>query len=232
MVVGNGMPPNENNYLQLHESGVNQFSISLDFGGEGQDEFRGHSGLYKHWQQTLPRLAKSGLRHVLLNTAITKANVREILPLAREAIEWSVNISYSAYTALRTRDEDYCVKTRDNIGILRHTINELAALRKRDNHIANPEAILMNALKFLEQGYLSDCKAGIRRVTVMLGGSLVPCSMHRSKYDAQREMVEEFSRTNQCNSCYCGLRSYSSLLLLNHVRSIPYYRKRLFGWDI
>ena len=223
---------NENNYLQLHELGVNQFSISLDFPDERQDEFRGRSGLYKHLEQTLPRLAKLGFRDILLNTAITKANVKEILPLARKAIEWGVDISYSAYTPLRTRDEDYCVKSREDIGILRQAINELAALRKRDNHVANPEAILMNTLKFLEQGYLSDCKAGIRSVTVMPDGSLVPCSMHRSKYNTQKDLVERFSRTNQCNSCYCGLRSYSELSLLNHVRSIPHYSKRLFARDI
>jgi MoaA/NifB/PqqE/SkfB family radical SAM enzyme len=66
---------------------VNQFSISLDLAGERQDEFGGHSGLYKQLEQILPRLAKSGFRHVLLNTAITRANVGEILPLARKAIE-------------------------------------------------------------------------------------------------------------------------------------------------
>ena len=232
ILVSNGMLLNENNYLQLHEFGVNQFSISLDFPDERQDEFRGRSGLYRHLELTLPRLAKFGFRDVLLNTAITKANLKEILPLARRAIEWDVDISYSAYTALRTRDEDYCVKSREDIDILRQTIKELTALRKRDNHIANPEAILVNTLKFLEQGYLSECKAGVRSVTVMPDGSLVPCSMHRSKYATQKEMVEKFSRTNRCNSCYCGLRSYSELSLLGHLKSIPYYSKRLFARDV
>ena len=232
VLVSNGMLLDEDNYLQLHELGVSQFSISLDFPDERQDEFRGRAGLYKHLEQTLPRLAKSGFRDILLNTAITRTNVREIVPLANRAIEWGIDISYSAYTPLRTRDEDYCVKSKEDIEILRHAISELTALRKRGNHIANPKAILMNTLKFLEQGHLSDCKAGIRSVTVMPDGSLVPCSMHRSKYDTQKEMVERFTQTNQCNSCYCGLRSYSELSLLNHVRSIPYYSKRLFARGI
>ena len=229
ILVSNGVLLNESNYLQLREAGVNQFSVSFDFPDERHDEFRGRPGLYKHLEQTLPRLAKLGFRDIILNTAITKANLREILPLAKKAAEWGVDISYSAYTALRTGNEDYCLNNGEDLGILRQAINELVALRKRDNHIANPEAILLNTLKFFEQSYMPDCKAGIRSLVVMPDGSLVPCSMHRSKYATQKEMVETFSRTNQCNSCYCGLRSYSELSFLNQMKSIPHYTKRLFA---
>jgi MoaA/NifB/PqqE/SkfB family radical SAM enzyme len=232
ILVSNGMLLDESNYLQLHEAGVNQFSVSLDFPDERQDEFRGRSGLYRHLEQTLPRIARFEFRDVLLNTAITKANLREILPLARRAIEWGVDISYSAYTTLRTGDQDYCVKNGEDLEILRQTINELVTLRKRDSHIANPDVILVNTLKFLEQGYLPDCRAGIRSLVVMPDGSLVPCSMHRSKYATQKEMVEEFSRTNRCNSCYCGLRSYSELSFRDHMRSVPRYTRRLFARSI
>jgi MoaA/NifB/PqqE/SkfB family radical SAM enzyme len=228
ILVSNGMLLTESKYLQLREVGVSQFSVSLDFPDERQDEFRGRPGLYKHLEQTLPLLAKLEFRDIILNTAITKANLREILPLAKKAIEWGVDISYSAYTALRTGSEDYCLKNGDDLGILRQAINELVALKKRDNHIANPEAILLDTLKFFEQGHLSDCKAGIRSLVVMPDGSLVPCSMHRIKYATQKEMVEKFSRTNKCNSCYCGLRSYSELSFLNHIKNIPRYAKRLF----
>jgi len=209
---------------------VNQFSISLDFPDERQDEFRGRPGLYKHLEQALPRLAKFGFRDIILQTAITRANVRDILPLAKKALEWGVDISHSAYTALRTGNEDYCLKDEEDLKILRQAINELVAMRKQDNHIVNPETMLVNTLKFLEQGYLPDCKAGVRSLVAMPDGSLVPCSMHRIKYATRKEMAEKFSRTNQCNSCYCGLRSYNELSFVNHIRSIPYYAKRLFAW--
>ena len=227
ILVSNGVLLNESNYLQLREAGVNQFSVSFDFPDERHDEFRGRPGLYKHLEQTLPRLAKLGFRDIILNTAITKANLREILPLAKKAIEWGVDISYTAYTALRTGNEDYCLSNGEDLGILRQAINELVALRKRDNHIANPKAVLLNTLKFFEQGYMPYCKAGIRFLVVMPDGSLVPCSLHRSKYATQKEMVEKFSRTNQCSSCYLSLRSYSELSVLNQLKNIPYYTKRL-----
>ena len=229
ILVSNGMLLNESNYLQLHEVGVNQFSVSLDFPDERHDEFRGRPGLYKHLEQTLSRLAKLGFRDIILNTAITKANLREILPLAKKAIEWGVDISYSAYTALRTGSEDYCLNNGEDLGILRQAVNELVALRRRDNHIANPKAVLLNTLEFFEQGYMPDCKAGIRSLVVMPDGSLVPCSLHRSKYATRKEMVEKFSRTNPCTSCYVALRSYSELSVLNHMKSITHYTKRLFA---
>jgi len=232
ILVTNGMLLNESIYLQLREAGVNQFSVSLDFPDERQSEFRGQPALYKHLEQTLPRLAKLGFRDILLNTAISKANVREILPLANKAIEWGIGISYSAYTPLRTKNEDYCVDSEEDLRVLRQVINELVALRKRDNAIANAEAILLNTLKFFEQACMPNCKAGTRSLVVMPDGSLVPCSMHRSRYATQKEMVERFSRTNQCSGCYCGLRSYSELSFLNHIQSIPYYIKRLSAGNI
>jgi MoaA/NifB/PqqE/SkfB family radical SAM enzyme len=152
VLIGNGALLNERNYLQLREAGVNQFSVSLDFPDERHDEFRRRPGLYGHLEQTLPRLAQLGFRDIVLNTAITKANLREVLPLARKAIEWGVDISYTAYTALRTGNEKYCLNNGDDLRILRHAINELVALGKRDSHIANPEAVLRNTLKFLDQG--------------------------------------------------------------------------------
>jgi len=231
ILVTNGLLLNEVNYLQLHEAGVNQFSVSLEFPDERQDEFRGRPGLYRHLEETLPRLANLGFRDLLLNTAINKANLREIVPLAKTAIEWAVGISYSAYTPLRTKNEDYCLSNREDLTVLRQTIDELAALRRRSSHIANAEAILTNTLKFFEQGYLPDCQAGVRSLVVMPDGSLVPCSMHRTKYATQTKMAAEFSKTNKCSSCYCGLRSYSELSFLNHIRSIPHYTKRLFAWS-
>ena len=232
ILVTNGMLLNESNYLQLHEAGVNQFSVSLDFPDERQDEFRGRPGLYGHLGQTLPRLAKLRFRNILLNTAINKANLREMLTLAKRAIEWGIDISYSAYTPLRTKDEGYCLRNGEDLRFLRQAINELVALKKQGNHIANSEAILLNTLKFFEQGYLPDCTAGMRSLVVMPDGSLVPCSMHRTKYATHEEMVKEFCRINQCSSCYCGLRSYSELPFLEHARSIPQYAKRLFAQSI
>ena len=227
ILVTNGVLLNESNYLQLREAGVNQFSVSLDFPDERHDEFRRRPGLYKRLEQTLPRLAKLGFRDIILNTAITKANLREILPLAKKAAEWGVGISYSAYTALRTGNEDYCLNNGEDLGILRQAINELIILKKQGTHLVNPELTLRDTLKFFEQGYMPNCKAGIRFLVVMPDGSLVPCSLHRTKYATREEMVEKFSRTNRCGSCYVAIRSYSEMSFLSHTKNLPNYIQQM-----
>ena len=227
ILVTNGVLLNESNYLQLREAGVNQFSVSLDFPDERHDEFRRRPGLYKRLEQGLPRLAKLGFRDIILNTAITKANVREILPLAKKAAEWGVDISYSAYTALRTGNEDYCLSSGEDLGILRQAINELIILKKQGTYLANPELTLRDTLKFFEQGYMPNCQAGIRFLVVMPDGSLVPCSLHRSKYATRKEMIEKFSRTNRCGSCYVAIRSYSEMSFLSHTKNLPNYIRQM-----
>jgi len=227
ILVTNGVLLNESNYMQLREAGVNQFSVSLDFPDERHDEFRQRPGLYKRLGQNLPRLAKLGFQDIILNTAITKANVKEILPLAKKAAEWGVDISYSAYTALRTGNKDYCLNNGEDLEILRQAINELIILKKEDTHLTNPELTLRNTLKFFEQGYMSNCKAGIRFLIVMPDGSLVPCSLHRSKYATRKEMIEKFSRTNRCGSCYVAIRSYSEMSFLSHTKNLPTYIRQM-----
>jgi MoaA/NifB/PqqE/SkfB family radical SAM enzyme len=227
ILVTNGVLLNESNYLQLREAGVDQFSVSLDFPDERHDEFRRRPGLYRRLDQSLPRLAKLGFRDIILNTAITKANVREILPLAKKASDWGVDISYSAYTALRTRNEDYCLNNGEDLEILRQAIDELIILKKQGTHLANPELTLLDTLKFFEQGYMPNCKAGIRFLVVMPDGSLVPCSLHRTKYATREEMLEKFSRTNRCGSCYVAIRSYSEMSFLSHVKNFPKYIQQM-----
>ena len=229
ILVTNGVLLNESNYLQLHEAGVNQISVSLDFPDERHDEFRQRPGLYRRLERTLPQLAKFGYRDIILNTAITRANLKEILPLAKKALDWNVAISYSAYTALRTGDKGYCVDTQEELETLSQAINELIELKKQGNHIVNSKAVLLNTLKFFKQGYMSGCQAGIKFLIVMPDGSFVPCSLNRDKYSSRKELIEGFSRTNQCGACYVAIRSYSEASLLGQLKDIPQYGKRLFA---
>ena len=227
--VTNGVLLNENNYLQLSEAGVNQFSVSLDFPDERHDDFRRHRGLFKHLEETIPRLARFGYHDIILNSAITKANLRDIVPLAQKAEDWNVSISYSAYTALRTKDKSYCIDTREELELLGQTFNELIESRKKTNHIANSKGVLLGTLKFLEQGYIPNCQAGRRFFVVMPDGSLVPCSLHRNRYSSQKEMIEKFSRSNRCGDCYVAIRAYSEQPLWRQLSNMPNYVKLLFA---
>jgi MoaA/NifB/PqqE/SkfB family radical SAM enzyme len=227
ILVTNGVLLNEGNYLQLREAGVHQFSVSLDFPDERHDEFRQRPGLYKRLEQNLPRLARFGFRDIILNTAITRINSKEILPLTKKAAEWGIDISYSAYTALRTGNKDYCLNNGDDLKSLRQSIDELLILKKQNNHLINPELTLIETLKFFERKHMPNCKAGIRFLVVMPDGSLAPCSLHRHKYATQKEMIEDFSRTNRCGDCYVAIRAYSEMSLISHTKNLPKYIRQL-----
>jgi len=110
-----------------------------------------------------------------------KANLGDISRLPEEGIEWPVDISYSSCSPLPTGNEDYCLSNGEDSRILWHAINEFIALRKRDNQIANPEAMPLNTLRLPEQRYRPDCRAAVRSLIVMPDGSVVPCSIHRRK---------------------------------------------------
>jgi len=229
ILVTNGVLLNESNYFQLHEAGVNQFSVSLDFPDGRHDDFRRHRGLFKHLEETIPRLARFGHHDIILNSAITRANLRDILPLARKARDWNVSISYSAYSPLRTEDKNYCINTREELELLGQTIYELLELKKKTTHVTNPKGVLLDTLKFFEQGYMPNCQAGKRFLVVMPDGSLVPCSMHRNKYSSQKEIIENFFRSNRCGGCYVAIRSYSEQPLWRQLGNLRDYGKSLFA---
>lgn len=230
ILVTNGVLLNETNYLELRGAGVSQFSVSLDFPDERHDEFRRRPGLYKRLEQTLPQLAKMGFGDIILNAAITKANLREVVALAQKAIEWGVDISYSAYTPLRTGNTEYCLDHGEDLEVLRQAVDQLISLKKRNAHLVNPERTLRDTLRFFERGGMPDCRAGIRFLVVTPDGSLIPCSMHRTKYADRREMIERFSRSNECDKCYVAIRSYSEMPLLSHAKNLPgYLREIIFG---
>ena len=219
ILVTNGVLLNERNYLELREAGVNQFSVSLDFPDERHDEFRRHAGLYGRLQERLPQLAGFGFQDIVLNTAVSRANMGEILPLARKAADWNVAMSYSAYTALRTNDTGYSIRTGEDLEALRRAIEELITLKKQGFNIANPDNVLRRIVRFFEQGGVPNCRAGDKFLVVMPDGSLVPCSLHRTRYADRKDMLRRFSRTNRCSGCYVAIRSYSELSLVEHLKN-------------
>jgi len=229
ILVTNGALLNESLYLQLHNAGVNQVSISLDFPDERHDDFRRHRGLYNHLNNTIPNLAKIGYRDIILNTAITKANFNELIPIANTAMNWGVSVSYSAYTSLRTGDKSYSIDEAESLSLLRKNIHELIELKKHSNCITNSDTVLLDTLKFFEQGYIPGCKAGISFFVISPDGSFIPCSLHRNKFHNQKEMIDKFSNTNDCGGCWVSIRSYTDRSPISLIKDAPVYVKRFWA---
>ena len=229
-LVTNGSLLNEENYAELKEAGVDRFSVSLDFPDEKHDEFRRHSGLYNHLEETIPRLAAHfGYRDITLNSAITRDNLPYLCDLAYKAEEWDVSISYSAYCVLRTGDSDLFISSKEDLEMLQEKIHELIQFKKERGRIINSTYTLMKTYEFFKDGYISDCNAGKRFLVVRPDGYLNPCSMHHHRlYSTQEEMLGNFSKYNKCGECYVAIRAYSDnspwVLLRNSVSSFLNFR--------
>lgn len=230
IVVTNGVLLEPGIYKALKAAGMNQLSVSLDFPDERHDDFRRHRGLFAHLSDTLPELARMGYGDIIMNTAITRANMSELLAVSDLVKSWGVTISYSAYTQLRTGDPEYAITSPEDLSALHETIEQLIRLSRTSPHIANPETVLRDTYAYFENGGMPRCSAGRRFFVVMPDGAFVPCSLHRQRFTNQRDMVREFTRSNTCGQCYVAIRSYSDKPLWKLlVKDVPSLARRLFG---
>ena len=210
ILVSNWSEMDEQKYLALHEAGVDQFSVSLDFPDERHDDFRQYPGLYSHLCDIVPRLAKHGFDDIVLNSCITAENVSEIGRLADKAREWGVNICYSSYSAKRTGCRDYSLTTPEQMAMLNRGLDAVEARRDDTNWLVNSPSTMAATRQFFAQGGMPGCKAGHRFLVVTSDGRLQPCSMVFKKYalEEYQRMAAEFTPTNCCDECYVSIRSY------------------------
>ncbi len=210
ILVSNWSEMTDERYLELTAAGIDQFSVSLDFPDNRHDVFRGYPGLYDHISSLIPRLAKLGYDNIVLNSCITSENVGEINAMGDKAREWGVNMCYSAYSARRTGCRDYFLETPEQLKILNSELDRVEARRDATNWIVNAPTTIEATRHYFENRGMPGCKAGMRFLVVTADGMLQPCSMQFKKYPlGERErMIEEFTRTNQCDECYVSIRSY------------------------
>ena len=197
-------------YVALHDAGIDQFSVSLDFPDERHDDFRAYPGLYRHLEDLVPRVAKLGYDDIVLNSCITTENVGEINAIADKARAWGVNLCYSAYSARRTGCRDYFPGSPEQLAELNAQLDRVEARRDQTNWIVNAPTTLEATRRYFANGGAPGCTAGLRFLVVTAGGELQPCSMQFQKYrlEDRERMIREFTASNRCDECYVSIRSY------------------------
>ncbi|GAB4252576.1 MAG: putative heme d1 biosynthesis radical SAM protein NirJ2 [Acidobacteriota bacterium] len=208
IVVSNGSELTEELYLECVDAGVNQFSISLDFPDERHDDFRRYRGLYRRLADLIPRLTAYGYDNVVMNTAITRWNLPHLEECYRRAVSWGANISFSAYTPLRTGDPEYDIRDPEDLALLRRTVDRLLELKYTEGRIVNSDWTLRGTYEFYKNRGVPHCKAGIRSLVVNPDGTFRPCSMYDLHYRSLGELKREFVAHNECGACYVSIRAY------------------------
>jgi len=207
--VTSGWLLDERRHDSLLAAGVDLFSISLDFPDDRHDGFRRIPGLYAKLDALVPRLAARGLGNLALNTALTRANFAAIPALVANAERWGVKISFSAYSALRTGNRDYCIERPEDLALLARHFDFLRDEHRRTGTVLNTPWILENTLRFFERGgHLGGCRAGIRFLVVRPDGLLNACSMHPGqRFRTREEAVRGFETRDSCDECFVAIRA-------------------------
>ncbi len=210
ILVSNWSGMTEEKYLRLHEAGINQFSVSLDFPDQRHNDFRGYPGLFEKLDKMVPKLATYGFDDIVINNCITRHNLPYINAIADKAKDWGVNVSYSAYTFRRTQCWEHFIDQPAELAELKDQLKRIKA-RMDDSHwIVNSCTTLDATFDYFQKGGTPGCKAGLRFLVVTSDGYLQPCSMQFERYplEERHRLIEEFTRTNTCDECYVSIRSY------------------------
>jgi hypothetical protein len=83
----------------LKEAGLDQLTISLDYLDERHDKVRGIPGLFKRISGLVPQIRNQVLENIVLNTIIMDSNLDDVVTIAKQAHEWGIKVSFSAYSA-------------------------------------------------------------------------------------------------------------------------------------
>jgi len=210
IIVSNGSKLTPDVYQKCIDLGTNQFSVSMDFPDERHDEFRGLPGLFKHLEDVIPKIMAKGQNNLVFNTAITRSNLPYLVDCYEKATSWGANISFSAYTSLRTNDSQYDIKSPEDLALLKTQINKLLEIKKKGGKIVNSNWTLTGTYEFFKNGGMPGCQAGKRSLVINPDGTMRPCSMFDYKFKSHEEVMEKFVKTNTCGGCYVSIRAYLS----------------------
>jgi MoaA/NifB/PqqE/SkfB family radical SAM enzyme len=200
----------EERYLSLNKAGVSLFSISLDFPDERHDDFRRIPGLFAKMSELIPHLVKKyGRDNLVLNSALTHANFATIPELVAKAEEWGTQISFSAYSSLRTGDKSLCITTPEDLALLSRHFDWVKEHKRRSKSVVNSNYILDQTYRFFAEGGRGGCQAGRRFLVVRPDGLVNACSMFPDlQYKTRDEAFEGFKTTREsCDQCYVAIRA-------------------------
>ena len=193
----------------LFFAGFSQAEVALNFPDDRHDDFRRIPGLFAKMDELIPYLVHEyGRKDIMLNAALTHANFADIPGLVAKAEEWGAQISFSAYSCLRTGDTSLCINEAEDLALLRAHVDYLEKYEPRTT-VLSSDYILEQTYRFFAEGGMNGCQAGVRFLVVRPDGLINPCSMYpHLRYRTRREAVEGFSETrHSCDQCYVSIRA-------------------------
>jgi MoaA/NifB/PqqE/SkfB family radical SAM enzyme len=142
------------------------------------------------------------------------------------ALDWGVNINFSAYTPMRTNDQSLMIPPHE-MEELRQVVARLRGFKQAHHNILTSDWVMEGMVQFFEGGRMTGCRAGQRFLVVNPDGTLSPCGLLVRDYATFEQMTREFTAHNDCDLCYTSSRGNSErpprYLFLDHL---DYLRRR------
>jgi MoaA/NifB/PqqE/SkfB family radical SAM enzyme len=207
-------------FAELREAGMDEILISLDYPDERHDEHRGIRGLFGHIRSLIGRLDPGDRRRVVLTSVLQSDNFALAPDLAAMALEWGVNINFSAYTRLRTHERGLAIQPQQRAAFC-GVVERLIEFKRAHGNILTSNWVLREMVRFFEEGRLPGCRAGERSLVVNPDGTLSPCGVHPRDYASLAELKQHFTAHNICGDCFTSTRGNSERptrhLFLDHL---------------
>ncbi len=209
-------------YDDLKRSGVDQFSISLDYPDKRHDENRRVPGLFARLDNLIPGLTARGNDDITMITAVHRRNYATLPGMLAVVQRWGARYNLSMYTAGRTGNSDLLISSSEDLAAFRKILDGLIEQRRKGARFFSTEAVMNRYYSFFANNASAGrCRAGIRSLVVNPDGSLCPCAMKKTTaFATHGEMKKAFSKSNTCDNCYISLRANTEKPFRELVRDI------------
>ena len=203
-------------YFNLRRTGVDVFSVSLDYPDERHDDFRRIPGLFRHIEKLIRELGEKDERAITLNCVVQRNNYRELPNLAELSRDWGVPINFSPYTWLRTQDKNFMIP-QDELPEFERVIQQLIEFKHTYKTVRTTNLFFHDMVAFFKNESLPDCRAGERFLVVNPDATLSPCGLIITDYRSWVELKEQFTGTNTCTYCHTCIRASTEKPLNNLI---------------
>ena len=207
-------------YESIRKAGVDLISLSFDYPDERHDEFRGIPGLFNKITSFLEDIQDVDDKGITFSTVVQRDNYKDLLKIAEIARTYGIQMNMSTYTWLRTQKKEYMIPPGE-LPELKAVIEQLREFKKKHNTIIASEFGFKRMIEFFEKGSLDHCRAGRRFLIINPDASLSPCGLIMGDYKTRKELINDFSKNNDCGFCATSIR-------VNCEKTFPYYMVDVF----
>lgn len=206
VLTTNGVLLSKERYYQLRESGVDEFSLSLDYPDARHDEFRSVPGLFNRLEKLMAGLNTGNDKAITISCVIQRDNYRDLLGIAELARKWDIHANFSTYTWLRTKNKDFMIP-KDEVEEFKGFIEKLIEYKRKFRNIRTSDYVLKKIPDFFINERIPDCRAGERFLVVNPDGTISPCGLIIKNYLSQKQLQDNFAKTSRCEECYTSIRA-------------------------